>query len=249
MKQILRLALAFIAGWPVIVTAQSNTYSQEVQADTFISSGEPNVNFGLRGGMEIAAPTLAQARTQIALLRFDASGLRARFDANYGVGNWNVTSVSLTLSSSVATAGQQPNNASFNKIAAGEFAWDLLGNNNWSEDGITWNTLPGILPGGNNGNTLTPLGTFFWDAVGRTSSTWTLNPDLNLAQKIRDGELVTLLGQPTAGSTVGYLFNTRNSSPAILNVTAEAVPEPSTVAVIASILCVTGGLRFYKRKN
>jgi hypothetical protein len=60
---------------------------------------------------------------------------------------------------------------------------------------------------------------------------------------------VTLLGQPTAGSTVGYLFHTRNFSPASLNITAQAVPEPSTVALIAGFLCVTGWLRFVRRKS
>jgi hypothetical protein len=237
MEKISCLALALIASWPMKATGQSTTYSQEVQADTFVSSGEPNVNFGLRGAMEIAAPTAAQPRTQIALLRFDTSALQAAFDTDYGAGNWTVTSVTLTLFSSVANAGQQPNNASFNRIAAGNFEFGLLGNNNWSEEGIAWNTLPGILPGDNNSNTLTPLGTFFWAAAGQGSSTWILNPDLNLERKIRDGEQVTLLGQPAAGSTVGYLFNTRNLDPAYLNVTAQAVPEPSTAALIAGFLC------------
>ena len=249
MKKIFCLVLVLLAIRPVTVAAQSTTYSQPVGADTFVSSGEPAVNFGTRGGIEIAAPTPVQPRTQIALLRFDTSGLQAAFDTDYGAGNWAVTSVTLTLFSSVATAGQQPNNASFNKIAAGAFEFDLLGNNNWSETGITWNTLPSILPGSNNGNTLTPLGAFFWSAAGQASSIWTLSPDLLLVQKIFNGELVTLLGQPTAGSTVGYLSNTRNFDPAFLNVTAEAVPEPSTMALLVGLLCAAGGSRFYRREK
>ncbi len=249
MKKISGLVLAFIAASSVKVAAQSSTYRQNVEADTFVSSGAPNVNFGTQGAMEIAAPTATQPRTQVTLLRFDTAALRAAFDTDYGAGNWSVTAVALTLFSSVATAGQQPNNASFNKIAAGAFEFDLLGNNNWSENGITWNTLPGILPGIGNGNTLTPLGTFFWDATGRRSSTWTLNPDLNLLQKISDGEPVTLLGQPTTGSTVGYLFNTQSLNPAYVNVTAEAVPEPATVALIAGVLCLIGVSRVYRREG
>jgi len=232
--------------------ARASTYSQPVGADTFVSSGEPDVNFGQRGGMEIAAPTTAQPRTELILLQFNTSALQTSFDADYGAGNWAVTSLSLTLFSSVATAGQQPNNASFNKIAAGAFEFDLLGNDSWSENAITWNTLPAILPGNNNGNTLAPLGTFFWNATGQASATWMLNDDVNLTQKILNGGLVSLLGQPAAGSTVGYLSNARTLSPALLNVTAEAVPEPSATALVIALLGVMGGFQGFtggKRKE
>jgi hypothetical protein len=248
-KNIFRTTLAFLIALPVMVTAQSITYSVVVVADTFVSSGHPNDNFGTLGGMEIAGPTPSQPRTQMALLRFDTSALQAAFDADFGAGNWTASSVSLTLVSSVTTAGQQPNNARFNKIAAGDFKLDLLSNNSWSEGGITWNTLPSLLPGGSSGNMLTPLGTFFWDAVGRNSSTWTLNPDSILTQKISDGEQLTLLGQPTTDSTVGYLMNTRNLDPALLNVTAVAVPEPSIAALILGFLYLTQGSRFCRQGN
>lgn len=248
MKKIFGLALAFISAWLATASAQSSTYSQIVAADTFVSSGQSNVNFGTMGGMEIAAPSSAQPRLQIALLRFDAAALQAAFDSDFGASNWMVTSVTLTLASSVATAGQQPNNASFNKIAAGSFEFALLSNNNWIEDGITWNSLPSILPG-NNGNTLTPLGTFFWDATGRPITMWTLNPLPALTQKIQNGELMTFLGQPSAGSSVGYLFNTRTTfNVPTLSITAEAVPEPSLTALIISLLCVTTAKRF-SREN
>jgi hypothetical protein len=248
-KYIFRTTLAFLIALPAMVTAQSATYSVGVVADTFVSSGHPNDNFGSLGGMEIAAPTLAQPRTQMTLLRFDTSALQAAFDADFGAGNWMATSISLTLVSSLATAGLQPNNARFNKIAAGDFTIDLLSNNSWSEGGITWNTLPNILPGVGNGNTQTPLGTFFWDAVGSRTSTWTLNPDSILTQKISGGEQLALLGQPTASSTVGYLINARTLDPALLNVTAVAVPEPSIAALILGFLCVTHGARYCWRKN
>jgi hypothetical protein len=226
------LALTCLMSLPGAVIAQSTTYSQQVGADTFVSSGDPNSNFGLLGAAEIAAPTGAQPRTQMTLLRFDTSPLRANFDADYGAGNWVVTGVTLSLQSSVATAGQQPNNSRFNRIAAGSFEFDLLSNNDWNEMAITWNTLPDILPGNGNTNTLTPLGTFFWDATGQHNSTWTLNVDSNLAAQIYNGDQVTIFGQPTAGSTVGYLVNTLNLDPGHLNVTATAVPEPSTGALL-----------------
>lgn len=231
------------------VVAQTTTLSQPVGADTFVSSGQPDSNFGSQGGMEIAVATAAQPRTELALMRFDTAPLLASFDATYGQGNWTVTGVSLSLFSNFATAGQQPNNASFNKIAAGGFEFDLLGNNNWDEMGITWNTLPGILPGNGNANTLTPLGAFFWSAAGQRSSTWTLNSDPGLLAKIYTGGQVTLFGQPTAGSTVGYLFNTFPSNPGSLNVTVQAVPEPSTLALIASVTGITICWNFRRKKS
>jgi hypothetical protein len=241
------LMLACWVSLAATLVAQVTTYSQRVEADTFVSSGDPNSNFGLLGAVEIAAPTITQSRTQMTLLRFDTSGLRANFDADYGAGNWAVTGVTLTLHSSVATAGVQPNNNRFNKIAAGTFELDLLGNNDWNETGITWNTLPSILPGAGNTNTLTPLGTFFWDAAGESSSIWTLNADSNLTAQIYNGGRVTIFGQPTADSTVGYLFNTLSVDPGYLNVTATAVPEPSTGALITSLICIMGGGFFSKR--
>ena len=249
MNQTLLPALVCLMVLPQSLFAQSSTYSQRVGADTFVSSGQPNVNFGTLGAMEIAAPTLAQPRTEIALLRFDTSGMQVSFDADYGAGHWVVTGVTLSLFSNVALAGQQPANNSFNKIAAGGFEFDLLGNNTWSESAITWNTLPSILPGSGNTNTLTPLGSFFWDATGAANSVWTLNAGQLLVDEINAGSEVSILGQPATGSTVGYLFNTLTSNPGYLNVTVEAVPEPSAVALIAGFLCITGCSRFGSRKN
>jgi len=247
MKHILHAALICVVFLPALTT-RAAIHSQQVGADTFVSSGQPNINFGNQGAMEIAAPTAAQPRTQMTLFRFDTSALQTAFDLDYGAGDWVVTSVSLTFFSNVSTAGQQPGNSSFNRIAAGNFEFDLLSNNSWSEGGSTWNTLPDILPGIGNSNSLTPLGTFFWPASGSTSSTWTLNLDAKLVDAINDGSQITILGQPTAGSTVGYLYNTLTLNPGYLNVTAEAVPEPSTVALIAGFLCFIGRSRFYRRE-
>jgi hypothetical protein len=143
-------------------------------------------------------------------------------------------------------AGAQPGNSSFNKIAAGAFEFDLLSNNNWSQTALTWNTLPTILPGSGN-NTLTQLGTFNWAANAAASSIWTLNPSQPLVNDIISGGQVTILGQPTAGSTVGYLFNTPLVNAGYLNVTVEAVPEPSATALITGLLCVAAGLRSCRR--
>jgi hypothetical protein len=220
---------------PAGLLAQSITLNQVVSADTFVSSGQPTANFGTLGAMEIAVPTAAQGRTEETLMQFNTAALKSAFDADFGAGAWTVTSVTLSLFSNVNTAGQQAGNGAFNKIAAGGFEFDLLSDNNWSETAVTWNSLPSLLPG-TGGNTLTQLGVFNWAAAGAASSVWTLNTDPNLINEIANGGAVTIFGQPTAGSTVGYLFNQAMANPGYLNVTATAVPEPRTIALIVTSL-------------
>ena len=244
MKPKLLNALVCLTILPSALLAQSSTYSQKVGANTFVSSGSPAANFGTMGGMEIAAPTAAQNRTEISLLGFNTSAMQSSFDSSYGIGGWVVTGVTLSLFSNYPMAGIQPGNVSLNKIAAGAFEFDLLSDNNWSQSAITWNTLPTILPGSGNNNTSTQLGTFNWDAAGEASSIWTLNSSQPLVNDITAGSQVTILGQPTSGSTVGYLFNTALVNGGYLNVTVQAVPEPSAVGLIAGLLCVIAGAGF-----
>lgn len=228
--RILKLALLFAAAIPAHLSAQS-TLNLFVDASTFVSSSQPTLNFGTLAAMEIAAPTAAQNRTEETLLGLDTSSLQSSFNAQYGAGGWTVTAVTLTFFSNVSTGGTQPNNHSFNQIAAGGFELDWLSDNNWSQTAITWNTLPAILPG-TNGNTLASLGDFQYPANASSSSTWTLNLDPNLVNAIDNGAQITILGQPTANSTVGYLYNTVSFNPAELNVTVTPVPEPSTMTLV-----------------
>jgi len=245
----LQLALLFTAALPDALSAGSTTISQLVQADTYVSSGQPNMNFGTMGAMEIAAPTSAQNRTEETLQRFDTSAIESGFNADYGVGEWAITSVTLELFSNVSEAGQQPANSSLNKIAAGDFELDWLSNNSWNETGITYNTLPSVLPG-TGGNTSASLGDFYWPATGASSSTWTLGLDPNLLSEIDSGGDVTILGKPTAGSTVGYLFNQITLNGAYLNVTASKVPEPSSMAsTLAMMASSLAGFRAMRRSR
>lgn len=217
---------------PVSLTAQTTTLSEAVSANTFVSSGQPTVNFGTLGAMEIAGPTPAQPITEESLIQFNTAALQAGFNSDYGAGNWVVTAVSLTQYANFATAGVQPGNTSFNVIAPGGFELDLLSDNNWSQTSITWNNISSILPG-TGGNTSTSLGDFNYAANGVSPVTWTLNLDSSLAGDIESGGPVTIFGQPTAGSTVGYLFNTtKQGSPAVLNVTVAEVPEPSALVLL-----------------
>ena len=225
---------------PFSLAASPTTVSQVVEADTYVSSGQPTVNFGAMGAMMIAVPTATQPRIEESLIRFNTASIKSTLDADYGAGNWTITSITLSLFSNFSTAGQQPGNTSFNKIAAGGFEFDWLSNDSWSESSITWNTLSSVLPGTGN-NAQASLGDFSWSADGSTSQNWTLSLDSNLVNDINTGDKVTLFGQPTAGSTVGYLFNTLNNSPAVLNVTADVTPVPEP-AVLALVACGFAGL-------
>jgi hypothetical protein len=242
--QALPIAIYLAAAIPAVVAATPTTVNQVVAADTFVSSGAPTSNFGTLGGVEIAVPTSAQNRTEESLIRFNTAAIQSTFNSTYGSNNWSITSVTLSFFSNFSTAGQQPGNAAFNKIAAGGFELDWLSDDNWSETAVTWNNLSSLLPGTGN-NLLESLGSFNWAADGSTNQVWTLSLDPNLVNDIQTGDPVTIFGQPTAGSTVGYLFNTLNNNPAYLNVTADItpVPEPSTLALATCGLVAWAGRR------
>jgi len=247
-KQALKLTLLMTAALPGSILAQSTTLSQVVDMNTYVSSGQPTVNFSTMGAMEIAVPTTAQNRTEESLIQFNTATIQSEFNADYGVGNWTVTGVTLKFYSNFATAGQQPGNSSFNQIAAGGFELDWLSDNNWSATAITWNNIASVLPGTGN-NALDSLGDFNFQANGASPNTWTLGLDPNLLSEITSGDPVSIFGQPTAGSTVGYLFNTLNNNPAVLNVTVAETPEPTTWVLVVSGLAGLVGVRRGKNQK
>jgi hypothetical protein len=235
-RRVSALALTSLAvGLSASVFGSPTTIDLKVQADTYISSGEADTVFGSKGAMMIAAPTASQNRTEESFVLFDAASVKSAADAAYGVGQWSITSVTLGLFSNYSSAGTQPGNSSFNKIAAGGFELDWLSNDNWNENTLTWNNSSSVLPGAGNSGTLSSLGDFYWSANGSSSQTWTLGLSSDFASDLASGGKVSIFGHPTVDSTVGYLFNTLNNSPAHLYVTVDAiapVPEPGTGSMV-----------------
>lgn len=180
-----------------------------------------DTNFYLKGAMMISAPvdnivgsTDYGMRTMMALFSFNTAGVKPAFDAQFGAGNWSITSIGIEMSSNYAAAGTQPNNPDFNKIAAGQFQLSLLGGNpDITEQ--TWNSLQAYLPG----TTATPLGTFNWAAtsdLNNSYQSYELSTTQTLVAAVLSGEL-SILGR-AADDKVGYLFNTntKGTPPALL---------------------------------
>jgi hypothetical protein len=131
-----------------VCEAASSSYSTNPIADSFMATGTngnlSGDNFGAAVALAVAAPGLPQGEFQT-VMKFDLSGAASSFDAQFGVGKWNVQSVTLQLSSS------PHGNAIFNKVAAGQFDISLMANNSWVEgtgtggipttDGISYNSL------------------------------------------------------------------------------------------------------------
>lgn len=242
----LKLALHLTAALPASLSAQT-TLSQAVDMNTFVNSGSPGMNYGSLGAMEIAGPTTSQNRTEESLIQFNTATIQSEFNTEYGVGNWTISSVTLTQYANYPTAGQKPSNSSFNTIAAGGFELDWLSDNNWSQTAITYNNISSVLAG-TGGNLQDDIGDFTYAADGTSPVSWTLALDPNLVSDIENGGAVTIFGQPTSGSTVGYEFNTAGQgNPAILNVTAEVVPEPTSMVLMVS--SVLGWMAIHRRKN
>src|SRR5215831_19401829 len=103
----------------ISAAAEAASSSLNPSADAFVANGPTGNlsinNYGGAGALSIAAPNLSQGEFQ-SVLQFNLAGVKSTFDAQFGVGQWSLQSVSLQLT---ATA---PNNAIFNGSAAGQFS-------------------------------------------------------------------------------------------------------------------------------
>jgi hypothetical protein len=105
-KAIAAGVLSLLLGLPVY----SATFTLNPSMDAFVTTGPSGTlsgnNYGGAGALDVAAPGLAKGEFQ-SVLQFDLSGARASFDTQFGAGQWNIQSITLSLTAT------SPNNAIF----------------------------------------------------------------------------------------------------------------------------------------
>ena len=214
--------------------ADAATQSVTAVADAFVRAVAPDSNFGGAGAVVVAPPALSNGEHQ-GLMRFDLAPAKVAFDAQFGAGNWNVTSASLRLTTTPASSGN------FNANAAGPIQVSWMQNDSWVEgtgtpgapttDGITFNTLPLFLSPGDQ-----PMGTINFPGGNSGANTYAIALASGFSSDVLSGGLASL--RLFAGNdTVSFLFNSRNfgtaaNRPVLL---VDAIPEPAAGCVVGAL--------------
>jgi len=258
----MKLFKKFVLGAIVVSTAsicvgQTASFSVQPFADAFVTPGGSgslsSSNFGAAGSLAISAPGLPEGEFQ-SVLKFDLSAAQSSFNAQFGIGQWTIQSVTLQLTSS------PHNNAIFNNIAAGQFGVSLMQNNSWvegtgtggipSSDGVSFSSLAGTFV---NNSIDQGLGTFAFPGGSSGQNGYSLSLASGLVNDVTSGSDLSLR-LFAADSGVSYLFTSRSGSsgkPDIL-VQAVSVPEPGTVALCGMALvlfCLVQGVRRLVRRK
>jgi len=233
------------------VSSTTTIQSAFVTDGTLNGASQAGYNFGAAGTMALAGADSSNGTLE-SLMEFNLSSIEAGFNTEYGVGNWSISGVSLSLASNFAVQGQQPNNAIFPTISAGGFGLAWIPDNSWiagtgtpgsdTTSGVTYNTLGPVVSGSEN------VGTFTYTPPGdNVYVTYSLAPTSDLLSDITNGGDLSLAAFPT-NNTVSYLFNTvkygGGSNEPVLTVTA--VPEP---AAWGSILMGLTGLVLLRQRR
>ncbi len=213
-------------------SACADVFSLNPVADTFVSSAQPDGNFGGAGGLTVAAPGQPQGEFQ-SLLRFDTVPAITSFNTTYGVGNWVITGMTLQFTTTA------PNNPIFNPAAAGPFTLSWMQNDSWVEGtggpsspsatGVNFNTLPSFLSPSDEF-----LGNFNYP--GGTSGTVVCSPIITggLAGDVGFGNLVSFR-LSAATTTIAWVFNSRSfgtvASRPVFSISVVGSPAPGAAGV------------------
>jgi hypothetical protein len=221
-------------------------------ADAFLSGASPTLNFGGAGTLAIAPASSPKGEFDTVIM-FNTAGAVSQFNMTYGAGNWTITGLKLSLASNFGIQGAIPNNNLLNTVSGGSFGIDWLVNDSWVEGtgggngaangAVSFNSIPSLLSPGYDS-----LGTYTYTPPGNNVyANYLLSLDGNLVSDAAAGGAVSLYFY-AADNQVGYLFNSKEfaSNHPELTVTAAAVPEPTTAALLAASL---GGLLFSCRQK
>ena len=233
------------------------TISANSVADAFVRSADATHNYGGAGALSVSG-TIATNASGVqqgafdSFLRFDISSSVAQFNTSFSVGNWTISGAKLFLTETAA-----PAQAIFNR-GVGQFEVRWIGNDSWIEctgtptspnsSGIVYTNETSIL----NGGVDTTLGTF---TNGGTNGldTFSLSTPSAFLNDVSAGGLVSLYLTATTGSSVGFTFNSHEFGTAsqrpLLQLTAVAIPEPTTAALIGASLAALIALRRTRRKS
>ena len=254
MKMNLKLSLCslfFVAGTSF---ASAQTATLNPTGDAFVSSSNSTNNYGGAGALAVSANGLPKGEFD-SVLSFDLGSTKTSFDTLYGVGQWSIQSIKLTLNAAV------PNNPIFNGNGspsvntAGQFLIKSLQNGSFTEGtgmpsspgvtGITSSTLAGLLGGSDE-----TLGTFTFSGGTSGTQVYTLGLMPNFSGKVLSGSVINFELAP-ADSSVSYLFNSRNfvtpASRPIL--TISVVPEPLGTLLLLPALAFLLAVGWFRNRR
>ena len=176
----------------------------------------------------------------------------AQFNTGFGAGNWTISSARLLLTETAA-----PAQAAFNR-GVGQFEVRWIADDSWTEgngtptspnmSGIVYTNEPLVL----NAGVDVTLGSF---TNGGTNGldTFSLATPSAFLNDVNAGGLVSFYLTATPGSTVGFTFNSHEFGTAsqrpLLQLTAVAIPEPTTAALIVLSLAALVALHSTRWKN
>jgi len=229
------------------------TLSTNSVADAFVRSADPTHNYGGAGALSVSGTIATNANgvqegALDSFIRFDISSMVSQFNAMYGVGDWTISSARLLLTETAA-----PAQAIFNR-GVGQFEVRWIANDSWVEgtgnpntpntSGIVYNDEPTILS-----NVDTTLG-FFTNGGTNGLDTFSLSTPAALLGDMTGGGPVSFYLTATPNSTVGFTFNSHEFGTAsqrpFLQLTAVAIPEPSSVMLVGA--SVVGLLALRRRR-